>query len=86
MKTSGISPMADGYATINAGNPDVDVDHIDLVERIAMVSEEMAFLAKLMIKSKGPNQKKHIKHGQELMGASTMLKGWGLAIMEEQST
>lgn len=84
MNTSEISTMADASATTNRENPEVEA--LDMIERIAMVSEEMAFLSKLLIKHKGPNTKKYIQHGQELMGASTMLKGWGLAIMEELSS
>lgn len=68
--------VADDYASPSA-------DRLELYERIAWVSEEMAFLSSLMVKHNGKNKKKLIKHAAELLGASVTLRGWGLVIEEE---
>ena len=83
MNSNEISIVADDYVKTSAVNP--DVDHDELVERISVVSDEMGFLAKLLMKYNGPSKKKYIKHAQELLGASVMLRGWGIGIMEERN-
>lgn len=82
MNSKEISTAADDYVKTSAVSP--DVDHDDLVERISVVSDEMGFLAKLLMKYNGPSKKKYIKHSQELMGASVMLRGWGIGIRSER--
>jgi hypothetical protein len=62
-----------------------NVENLELYERMESVSDEMSFLASIMITYKGKNRKKYIKHGQELLGASVALRGWALSIMEEQN-
>lgn len=68
---------------INEISAKIGVESHDIVERMAVVAEEMAFLAALMIKFKGHNQKEMLKHGHELLNASVMLKEWGVGIVED---
>lgn len=60
-----------------------NIESHEIVERMAIVAEDMAFLAALMIKFKGHNQNEMSKHGHELMNASAMLKEWGVDILED---
>jgi hypothetical protein len=64
-------------------NKNRNKSEITLAKKMFVVAQEMASLATSMIMHDIDDDKAWKKHGQELLGASNILKEWGEAITEK---
>ena len=59
-------------------------ENLEIMERMESVSNDMRFLAGLMLKNKTKLRDKLNFHGKALLGASEMLKDWKRGIEEDE--
>ena len=63
---------------------ETNAENLEIIERMETVSNDMRFLAGLMLKNKSAIRDKLRFHGTALMGAAAMMKDWQKGIGEDE--
>lgn len=63
---------------------ETSAENLEIIERMESVSNEMKFLAELMLKNKSHIKDKLVFHGTTLLGASKLLLDWKKGIEEDE--